>query len=57
MKHCKYYCNNTNIKIFFSSIKVGDIYNVEESVPNYLRTTGLHALAVTPVMLVKQHDT
>ena len=37
MKHCKYYCNNTNIKIFFSSIKVGDLYSVEESVPKYLR--------------------
>ena len=36
MKHCEYYCKNTNMKIFFSSFKVGDLFGVEESVPKYL---------------------
>ena len=36
IKHCDYYC--TNIKIVFLSLKVGDLSNVKESVPKYLRS-------------------
>ena len=39
IKHCKYYCKSTNIKIVFSPFKVGDLFSVKESVPNkYLRS-------------------
>ena len=38
IKHCKYYCKNNNIKVFFSSFKLGDLFSVEESVPKYLRS-------------------
>ena len=38
IKHCKYYCKSTNIKIVFSPFKVGDLFSVKESVPKYLRS-------------------
>ena len=38
IKYCKYYCKSTNIKIVFSSFKVGDLFSVKESVPKYLRS-------------------
>ena len=38
IKHCRYYCKNTNIKIVFSSLKVGALFSVKESVPKYLRS-------------------
>ena len=53
IKHCKYYCKSTDIKIVFLLFKVGDLFNVKESVPNYLRCF-IYVLAVMPVILVKQ---
>ena len=38
IKHCKYYSESTNIKIFFSPFKVGDLFSVKESVPKDLRS-------------------
>ena len=38
IKHCKYYCKSTNIKIVFLLFKVGDLFSVKESVPKYLRS-------------------
>ena len=38
IKHCRYYCKGTNIKIVFSPFKVGDLFSVKESVPKYLRS-------------------
>ena len=38
VKHCKYDCKSTNIKIAFSPFKVGDLFSVKESVPKYLRS-------------------
>ena len=36
MKHCKYHCKSANIKIVFSTFKVGDLFGIKESVPEYL---------------------
>lgn len=33
IKHCKYYCKNTNIKIAFSPNKVIDLCSAKESGP------------------------
>ena len=38
MKHCKYYCKRTNIKIAFSPFKVGYLYSIKESVFKYLKS-------------------
>ena len=38
IKHCKYYCKSTNIRIVFSLFKVGDFFSVKESVLKYLRS-------------------
>ena len=38
IKHCRYYCKSTNIKILFSPFKVGDLFSVKESEPKYLRS-------------------
>ena len=38
IKHCKYYCKSTNIKIVFTPLKVGDLFSVKESVPTYPRS-------------------
>ena len=38
IKHFKYYCKSTNIKIGFSPFNVGDLFSVKESVPKYLRS-------------------
>ena len=38
IKHCKYHCESTNIKIAISPFKVGDLFSVKESVPKYLRS-------------------
>ena len=53
IKHCKYYCKSTDIKIVFLLFKVGDLFSVKESVPNYLRSF-VYVLAVMSVILVKQ---
>ena len=37
IKHCKYYCKSTKIKIVFSPFKGGNLFSVKESVPKYLR--------------------
>ena len=38
IKHCKYYCKSTNIKIVFLPFKVLDLFSVKESVPKYLQS-------------------
>ena len=38
IKHCKYYCERTNIKIAFLPFKVGYLCNIKESVSKYLKS-------------------
>ena len=38
IKHCKHHCKSTNIKIVFSTFKVGHLFSVKESAPKYLRS-------------------
>ena len=38
IKHCKYYCKSTNIKIVFLLFKNVDLFSVKESVPKYLKS-------------------
>ena len=38
IKHCKYYCERTNIEIAFSPFKVGYLCNIKESVSKYLKS-------------------
>ena len=45
IKHCRYYCKSTNIKIVFSPFKVGDLFSVKESVPKYLRSFVVYRFA------------
>ena len=45
IKHCRYYCKSTNIKIVFSPFKVGDLFSVKESVPKYLRSFVMYRFA------------
>ena len=61
IKHCKYYCKNTNsnIKIVFSPFKVGDLFSVKESVSKYLRSFVVYRFTcpgcnASYIILVKQ---
>ena len=36
VKHCKYHCKSANIKIVFSTFKVGYLFGIKEYVPEYL---------------------
>ena len=44
IKHCKYYCKSTNIKIVFLPFKVEDLFSVKELVPKYLRSFVVYKL-------------
>ena len=38
LKHCKYYCKSTNIKIVFSPFKIRDLFSDKESMYKHLRS-------------------
>ena len=56
-KICDQYCKDLSVKIVFTPFKVGDLFSVKDAIPklrNPLLLINLHALAVMPVILVRQ---
>ena len=49
----KRYCNNIDVKLDFSSFKIGNMFGVKDPMPCGLCTFVVYGRAVTPTMLAK----